>query len=142
MVKKFIVQLREEEREQLRQLLSKGKAGVRRVKRAQILLAADGGQIDEHIALSVQVHVATVERIRKRFVLGGLDHALNEDQRPGGKVKLDGKGEATLVALACSDPPTGHSVWTMQMLADRLVELGVVDRLSDETVRQRLKKTH
>src|SRR5207253_8024982 len=121
MVKKFIVQLNEDEREQLRQLLSKGKAGVRQVKRAQILLAADRGQIDQQIAGSVQAHVATVERIRKRFVLGGLDHALTEDKRPGGKVKLDGKGEATLVALACSEPPTGHTVWTMQLLADRLV---------------------
>ncbi len=142
MVKKFIVQLKEEEREQLQELLRKGKAGVRRVKRAQILLAADGGQIDQQVAANVQVHVATVERTRKRFVLGGLDYALTEDKRPGGKVKLDGKGEATLVALACSDPPTGHTVWTMQMLADRLVELGIVESLSDETVRQRLKKTH
>lgn len=65
---------------------------------------------------------------------------MNEDQRPGGKVKPDDKGEATLVALACSDLPSGHTVWTMQMLADRLVELGVVESLSDETVRQRLKK--
>lgn len=142
MVKKFMVQLSEEERGRLRQLLSKGKAGVRQVKRAQILLAADAGQIDQQIARSVQTHVATVERTRKRFVLGGLDHALTEDKRPGGKVKLDGKGEATLVALACSDPPTGHAVWTMQMLADRLVELGLVEQISDETVRQRLKKTH
>jgi transposase len=141
MVKKFMVQLSEGEREQLQQLLRKGKAGVRQVKRAQILLAADSGQIDQQIAVSVQAHVATVERIRKRFVLGGLDHALNEDKRPGGKVKLDGKGEATLVALACSEPPTGHSVWTMQMLADQLVQLGVVEQISDETVRQRLKKT-
>ena len=141
MVKKYEVNLTEAEGEQLRQLLSKGKAGVRQVKRAQILLAANAGQIDQQIAVSVQAHVATVERVRKRFVLGGLDHALNEDQRPGGKVKLDGKGEATLVALACSEPPTGHTVWTMQMLADQLVQLGVVEQISDETVRQRLKKT-
>jgi transposase len=142
MAKKYEVKLSEEERVQLQQLLRKGKAGVRQVKRAQILLAADSGQIDQQIADSVQVHVATVERTGKRFVLGGLDHALNEDKRPGGKVKLDGEGEAMLVALACSDPPTGHTVWTMQMLADRLVELGIVEQISDETVRQRLKKTH
>lgn len=142
MAKKYGVNLTEAERDQLVKLLSKGKVGVRQTKRAQILLAADKDQVDQQIADSVQVHVATVERTRKRFVLGGLDHALTEDKRPGGKVKLDGKGEATLVALACSDPPTGHTVWTMQMLADQLVELGIVESLSDETVRQRLKKTH
>jgi len=74
-------------------------------------------------------------------VIGGLGHALNENKRPGGKAKLDAKGEAMLVALACSEPPRGHTVWTMQMLANRLVELNVVKHISDETVRQRLKKT-
>jgi transposase len=141
MVKRYIVELTGDEHQQLEQLLSRGKAGVRQIKRAQILLAADRGQVDEQIAASIQVHVATVERIRKRFVLGGLTHALNENKRPGGKTKLDGKGEAMLVALACSEPPRGHTVWTMQMLANRLVELNVVEHISDETVRQRLKKT-
>ena len=141
MAKKYIVELTGEERNALEKLLRKGKISARRLKRAQILLAADAGQIDQHIAQTVQVHVATVERIRKRFVLGGVDHALNEKRRPEGKVKLDGKGEATLVALACSDPPQGHAVWTMQLLADRLVELGAVESISDETVRLRLKKT-
>lgn len=140
-MKKYVVELSGSERETLKKLLSKGKVGVRQVKRAQILLAADQGQIDEQIAATVQVHVATVERIRKRLVLGGLEYALHDDPRPGGKVKLDGKGEAVLVALACSEAPGGHATWTMQMLADRLVELGVVESLSDETVRLRLKKT-
>lgn len=141
MAKKYGVRLTNEERDELHQMLRKGKAGVRRIKRAQILLAADSGQIDRQIAATVQVAVTTVERIRKRFVLAGFERALNEDPRPGAVVKLDGKGEAVLVALACSDPPEGHTVWTMQMLADQLVTLGVVDSLSDETVRQRLKKT-
>ena len=141
MAKKYHVKLDESERKQLQALLGKGKRSVRKVKRAQILLAADGGAVDQEIARMLQVHVNTVERIRKRFVEGGVEHALTEDQRPGGKSKLDGKGEALLVALACSDPPAGHAQWTMQLLADRLVSLGVVEQISDETVRKHLKKT-
>lgn len=123
MAKKYEVELSEDEREQIKQLLSKGLK-------------------DEQIADTVGVHVATVERIRKRLVLGGLEHALKEDPRPGGQIKLDGEGEAILVALACSQPPLGHTTWTMQMLADRWVEMQVVEAISDETVRQRLKKTN
>jgi transposase len=141
MAKKYHVTLTTSEREQLQALLGKGKLAVRKVKRAQILLAADSGQIDEAIARTLRVHVNTVERIRKRFVEGGVEHALKENQRPGGKRKLDGKGEAVLVALACSDPPTGRAQWTMQLLAERLVSLGIVEQISDETVRQHLKKT-
>lgn len=140
MAKIFVVELDKGEREQLEGMLKRGKLSARKLKRAQILLAADAGQKDEQIADTLRVHVHTVERTRKRFVLGGLEKALNEDQRSGGKMKLDGKGEAVLVALACSEPPQGHAVWTMQMLADRLVELGVVENITDEAVRLRLKK--
>jgi len=140
MAKIFVVELEKSEREQLERMLKKGRWSARKLKRAQILLAADAGQKDEQMAVSLGVHVHTVERTRKRFVLGGLEKALHEDQRPGGKTKLDGKGEAVLVALACSQPPKGHAVWTMQLLADRLVELGVVESISDEAVRLRLKK--
>jgi transposase len=142
MAKKYIVTLTETERAALKQLLSKGRVSARQLKRAQILLAADAGQLDSAIATHVQSHVNTVERIRKRFVEGGLNHALTEDKRAGGTTKLDGKGEAVLVAVACSDPPTGQAKWTMQLLADRLVALGVVETISDETVRRHLKKTH
>ena len=83
----------------------------------------------------------TVERTRKRFVEGGLEKALNEDPRPGQQRKLDGRGEAHLIALACSQAPAGHSHWTLRLLAGKLVELGVVDSISHETVRQTLKKT-
>lgn len=141
MAKKYMVKLTEGERTHLRQLLSKGRLSARKLKRAQILLAADAGQIDEAIAANVQVHVNTVERVRKRFVEGGIEPALTEAKRPGGKSKLDGKGEAILIALACSDPPTGRRQWTMRLLAERLVQMGVVDTLSDETVRLHLKKT-
>jgi len=141
MAKKYHVNLTPGEREQLQSLLHKGKVSVRKVKRAQILLAADNGQIDETIAQTLQVHVNTVERVRKRFVEGGVEQALSEGHRPGGKSKLDGKGEAVLVALACSDPPAGRAQWTMQLLADHLVSLGIVEQISDETVRTHLKKT-
>lgn len=141
MAKKYRVTLTETERGTLKGLLSKGKVSARKLKRAQILLAADSGQIDTVIAATVQVHVNTVERIRKRFVEGGLEQALTEEKRPGGKSKLDGKGEALLVAVACSEPPGGQAKWTLQLLAERLVELGVVESISDETVRRRLKKT-
>jgi transposase len=140
-MKKYHVTLTDEEREQLRKLTSKGKVSVRKLKRVQILLAADAGEIDADIAAVLGIAVTTVERIRKRFVEGGVTFALEEKPRPGGQTKLDGEGEAVLVALACSEPPKGRSAWTMQLLADRIVELVVVDSLSDETVRQRLKKT-
>jgi transposase len=130
MVKRYVVELNVAERQELEGLLNKDKLSVRKVKRAQILLAAAKGQIDEQIAATLGVHVHTIERTRKRFVQGGLDKALNEDPRPGGQTKLDDKGEAVLVALACSEAPQGYSAWTMQMLADRLVELGVVDSIS------------
>jgi len=141
MAKKYLVRLSEGERSSLKQTLSKGKVSARKLKRAQILLAADAGQIDEAIAANVQVQVNPVERVRKRFVEGGVEHALTEAKRPGGKSKLDGKSEAILIALACSDPPTGRRHWTMRLLAERLVELGIVETLSDETVRLHLKKT-
>jgi transposase len=141
MAKKYHVNLTSGEREQLQSLLHRGKLSVRKVKRAQILLAADNGKIDEEIAQTLQVHVNTVERVRKRFVEGGIEQALSEGNRPGGKSKLDGKGEAVLVALACSDPPAGRAQWTMQLLADRLVSLGIVEQISDETVLTHLKKT-
>lgn len=82
-----------------------------------------------------------VERLRKRFVEGGLERSLNEDPRPGQKRKLDGRGEAQLIATACSDVPEGHEHWTIRLLAGKLVELGIVESISHETVRLTLKKT-
>jgi len=137
----YVVDLREEERAFLLDLLKGGKHSARKLARARILLLADEGKTDRAIAEVLHIGTATAQRIRKRFVEGGLEEALNERPRPGGKRKLDGKQEAFLIALACSDPPEGRKVWTMQLLADRLVELGVVEEISDETVRRRLKKT-
>jgi transposase len=146
--KRYRITLEAEERGQLEQLLSKGKADVRRLKHAQILLAADESpgrpaHKDEQIATAVNVGRATVERIRRRFVEEGLELALSPYRGPQRiyKTRLDGIQEAHLIAIACSAPPDGRSRWTLSLLADRMVELKYVDSVSRETVRQTLKKT-
>lgn len=141
MNKRYIVDLTADERTDLLALVGKGMAPARKLTRARILLLADEGKIDEEIAGALHVHRVTVERTRRRFVEGGAECALNEQRRPGGRPKLDGRQEAMLVALACSQAPEGRSRWTLQLLADRLVDLAVVDTISDETVRRTLKKT-
>lgn len=110
-------------------------------KRAQILLLSEQGYKDQIIAERVGVSVATVERTRQKFVQQGLDEAITEKPRPGKPCKLDCKTEALLIATACSDAPEGRANWMMQLLADRLVALNKVERISDETVRRILKKT-
>lgn len=137
----YIVSLDEDERQELEDLTRKGEIKARKMKRAMILLKADEGLTDPEIMAAVDVSRPTVERIRKRFVEGGLDKALNEDPRPGQKRKLDGRGEAILIATACSEAPEGHNHWTLRLLGGKLVELGVVKSISHETVRQTLKKT-
>ena len=141
MAKRYIVTLTDEERAHLIALSKKGKVAARKLTRAHILLQADAGALDAAIAAALHVGVATVERVRKRFVEEGVDAALRERPRPGAQRKLDGKQEAFLIALACSTPPEGRTAWTMQLLADTLVELRVIDVISDETVRRTLKKT-
>ena len=140
--KKYIVKLSDEERRELLELTRKGTVKARKMKRALILLKADEGLTDPEIMAAVNVSRPCVERLRKRFVESGLERALNEAPRPGQKRKLDGRGEATLIAIACSESPSGHGRWTLRMLADRLVELGVVESISYETVRATLKKTN
>lgn len=137
----YIVSLDEEERQELQDLTRKGEIKARKMKRAMILLKADEGLTDPEIMAAVDVSRPTVERIRKRFVEGGLEKALHEDPRPGQKRKLDGRGEAILIATACSEAPEGHDHWTLRLLGHKLVELGVVNSISHETVRQTLKKT-
>jgi transposase len=141
MAKRYLVTLTEEERVSLLGLTKKGKGAARKLTRAHILLQADAGVSDTAIAAALHIGIATVERVRKRFVEEGLDAALSERPRPGGQRKLDGKQEAFLIALACSTPPEGRQRWTMQLLADRLVAVQVVEAISDETVRRTLKKT-
>lgn len=141
MAKRYIVHLSDQERDQLHALISKGTARARHITRARILLLADEQRRDTDIVAALGVSVGTVERIRKRCVTDGVEAALVDRHRPGAHAKLDGKQTAHLVALACSTPPTGREHWTMQLLADRLVQLQVVDAISDETVRRTLKKT-
>jgi transposase len=138
--KLYVVDLSKEEKEQLEELTSKGQSAARKIKRAHILLLADEGLKDKQIARALSAATTTVERIRKRFVEEGLEAAISERPRPGAKRSLGGHQEAYLVALACSDPPEGRESWTMQLLADRLVEVGVVEQISDETVRRTLKR--
>jgi transposase len=140
MRKQYIVDLTPEERAQLVALTRKGKASARQVTRAHVLLHAADGLKDAEVAAAAHTSVPTVARIRKRFVQGRVQEALTERYRPGGRPKLDTKAEAHLIALSCSTPPQGRTDWTMQLLADRLVALGVVGEISDETVRRTLKK--
>lgn len=147
-MKVYRVRLTAEERAQLRALLSKGRASARTLTHARILLKADEGEAgpcltDDEIALDLDVNRSTVERVRVRCVEEGFEAALRP--RPSRQLhprKLDGFQEAHLVALACSPAPKGRKRWSLRLLADKLVELEVVDDISHETVRQTLKKTN
>ena len=147
-MKKYRVTLTADEREELTALIASGKAAAKKLTHARILLKADQaegspGWIDQLIAEALEVSVVTVERVRQRFVEQGLEPALvrKKQDKPSRQRKLDGAGEARLIALACSKVPTGRVSWTLEMLADKLVELKVVDSICPETVRQTLQKT-
>jgi transposase len=135
---RYRVELSQTERAELMALLSGGKHAARKLKRAQILLAADAGASDDDIARSIGVGGSTVYRIKRRFVLGNLEAALSEEPRPGAGRKLSGKEEALLVATACSSPPAGRARWTLELLAGELVRLTEHASVSRETVRRRL----
>jgi transposase len=135
---RYRVELSQTERGELTEMLSKGKRAARKLKRAQILLAADAGRSDEEIARTVAVGGSTVYRTKRRFVEGNLERALSEDPRPGAERKLTGKEEALLVATACANPPKGRARWTLALLADAMVKLTGHESLSGETVRRRL----
>ena len=135
---RYRITLTSEEREQLRGLVQVGKGPVRRLKRAQILLAAASGSCDAAIAANVSVGTSTVYRTKRRFVDEGLEAALSEDPRPGAERKLATKEEALLIATACSTPPAGRARWTLSLLADAMVRLTKHSSLSSETIRRRL----
>lgn len=143
-MKKYLVTLTDEERQHLGQLLAKGKSAARTLRHAQALLKADetSGWKDAAIAEAFGLSVRTVERLRQRFVEQGLEAALAPKPVPRPPRKVDGVVEAHLVALACSDPPAGRQRWTLRLLADKLVELDLVQSISHEGVRQALKKTN
>jgi transposase len=138
---RYRVRLNDDERDELKALLAKGKRSARRLKRAQILLASDAGESDEAIASNVGVGTSTVFRTKRRFVEGNLEHALEEEKRPGAKRKLSGKEEALLVATACATPPLGRARWTLDLLAGAMVSLTEHCDLSRETVRRRLSES-
>lgn len=142
-MKRYMVTLTEQEREELSQLINKGKGAARKLLHARILLKADRqvGWTDEQIANALEVSVSTIERVRERFVEEGLEAALNR-QAPKRvyKRKLNGEQEAHLVALVCSQPPPDRSRWTLKLLAQKMVELEYVDSVAPETIRQTLKK--
>ena len=146
--KRYKVTLEPDERRDLEKLISRGKGAARRLAHARILLHADQGagqpgRIDAEIAEAVGVRVATIERVRQRFVEEGLEVALSP--RPPRRLyprKLDGEAEARLIALACSPPPEGQARWTLRMLAERMVVLGHVETVSHETVRTTLQQTN
>ena len=146
MKKKFIVRLSEEERQDLTNLVRKGRVAAYKRIHAQILLLADEGvhgpnHRDKEVAERVGVHHRTVSKLRQRCVERGLDAALEGEPRKRERSRvLDGDGEAQVIALMCGDPPAGQSRWTLHLLGNRIVELGVVDSISHETIRQVLKK--
>jgi len=141
MAKRYRVNLTEEERQRLDDLTRKGRASVRMVRRAQTLLLAAEDERDEDIAKALRIGVSTVERTRRRFVEEGVEASLRERPRPGARSKLGPKEQAYVVALACTKPPEGRHRWTMQLLADRVVELELVPDITDEAIRLLLKRT-
>lgn len=147
MSKKYLVELTTEERKDLQKIVTTGKAAAKKIKHANIFLKADSGKhgpawTDERIAEAFGVNVRTIERMRKRLAEHGLEDALQHVRDPNGsRRRLDGDAEAKLTTIACSKPPDGRKRWTVRLLADKLVELEIVDSIGRETVRMTLKKT-
>jgi len=142
MKKQYGVRLSDDERRELKQLIRSGRQLARKVTRARILLLADAGKKDEEIAEALHTSVPTVARVRRRFAQERLARGLAEQPRSGQPPKLRGKVAAHITSLACSDPPEGRSRWTLRLLADKAIELELVDTISHEAIRQLLKKTN
>ena len=145
--KKYRVRLTKKQRKELKKLTHSGVISARKLNRAQVLLLSDEGRpdgrkTDQEIAEVLEISTATVVRIRQRFVQEGLAAALTEKPRPGKPRQLSGKDKAAVVALACSDPPEGYARWNLRLLADKLVELELVDHISHTSVKEVLKKTN
>jgi transposase len=148
MHKRYVVELADEERTSLAGLIAAGTAPARKLTHARILLKADAppqgpGWVDDRIAEAVEVSQPTIARVRRQYVEAGLEAALNRRApRREYRRKLDGEQEARLIAVACGEPPTGQARWTLRLLADKLVELEIVEDVSYQTVRRVLKKTN
>ncbi len=142
MKRKNRIRLKQEEREALKRLLSKGKEKARKLTRCRILLLADEGRKDAWIMEALGVARNTVKQVRSRYLEGGLEAALNEQSRSGTPPKFSGRDLAKITAIACSQPPEGKSRWTLRLLADKIVELEIADSISHMTVERILKKTN
>jgi len=148
-MKKYIIKLSREERDTLKKITTSGRGPARMFIRARILLKADQGDhglswSDEQISDALDVTVQTIERVRKQFVEEGFDAVLSRRQytQKVSRKKIDGNVEAHLIALSCSEPPKGYVRWTLRLLADKIVELGYIESISHEAIRQTLKKTN
>jgi transposase len=142
MNKQYNIRLTDEERRELKRLVESGRKLARKITRARILLLADSGKMDKEIAEALQVCTVTVHKVRKRFFIEKSTTSLEEKPRSGKPPKLDGLTAAHITALACSEPPEGRERWTLRLLADRAVELELVDTISHEGIRKLLKKTN
>lgn len=145
--KKYVVELTSEERIQLTAMINRGKTAGYKIRHAQMLLKIDQGKhgpgwSDGKTAEAFGAHITSLERLRKRFVEEGFEAALERHNRKNYTHKLDGDAEAHLIAISCSEPPEGRSEWSLRLLADKLVELNVVDSVSHTTVNRTLKKTN
>ncbi len=136
----FVVNLTKEDREYLSQFIHRGKASARSQTHARVLLMADEGYANKEIAEILKITRPTVNRIRKRYFQEGLDSSINDKPRSGAPPKIDGTIEAQVTLLACTEPPEGRSTWTMQLLADKIVELDVIESISAMSVQRILKK--
>lgn len=136
----YQVRLSCEDRQDLLKLINRGKSSARVLTRTRILLLADESKTDEEIADTLKVSMRTVARVRERYCLGGLGSALHDRPRSGAPAKIKSRFQAHLSALACSEPPEGHARWTLRLLADRVVELGLIDSISHTGISKLLKK--
>jgi len=148
MEKKYVVRLTNEERAELNKMLSNGNVAAKKHKLARVLLRADASldgmkYTDEAIKDEVEISVKTITRIRKKFIDGGLEEVFRKKFTPRySRRKLDGDGEAKLIAICCGEAPEGRASWTLQLLADKIVELNIVESISDDTIQRTLKKTN
>ena len=136
------VRLKPKEQELLKQIICKGSGKARKITRCRILLLADEGKTDLQIMESLDVARNTVKTVRSRYLIGGLETAVNEQSRPGAPIKFSGRQKAKITAIACSDPPEGRNRWTLRLIADRIVELDMASSISHQTVKRVLKKTN
>jgi transposase len=139
---KYFVKLSSEEEKALKSFVNKGKHGAREIKRAKTLLLLNQGKSDKEVSDIVSYDPKTVSRIRKNFTINGIDKTIVDKCRSGRPAKLDGTAEAMLTAIACSDPPEGYAKWSLRLLADKAVELELVDSISHVCIGKTLKKTN